>query len=177
VEIRVVTKSGLPAVKAVLKEAFWRQGKSEVFNEWELAQRVMSDDGYIDELCLLAKDEDNVVGYILLSRATIGNLSGLSLGPVAVKPVRQKSGIGKALMRHALNKAKEMGFEWVAVLGGDYYRQFGFVDASDFGVVLSENNPENVYLKILFLQDDMRTIPGGKLRYCSSFYDADGALL
>ena len=70
-----------------------------------------------------------------------------------------------------------MGFEWVAVLGGSYYRQFGFIDAADLGLVIGEDHPENPFLKIFFLRDQTVSIRGAVLRYCAAFYDESGELL
>ncbi len=176
-KISVMKKGDLAAAKEVVKDAFWCAGKSETFNEWELADKIMSDEGYVDELCLIASEDDKVVGYNLLSKVTIGSHVGLGLGPIAVKKAYQKNGIGKALMREALKKAEEMGFDYIVLLGGEYYRQFGFMDACDFGVILSENHPENKYIKILYLRDGMKDKVNGTLRYCASFYDENGALL
>jgi putative acetyltransferase len=176
-EIKAMRDEDLHPVKAILKEAFWKEGKNEIFNEWEFAEKVMSDSGYIDDLCLIAIDKNAVVGYILLSKSNIGGREGLSLGPLAVKPINQNKGIGKALVKYALKKAREKGFDWVALTGGDYYRQFGFLDALDFDIILSENNPENKFLKILFLNDKIKNSVNGKMHFCSSFYDEYGELL
>ena len=108
-------------------------------------------------------------GYILLSRASIADSEGLGLGPLAVRSSCQSRGIGRALVRSALEKARDMGFEWVAVLGGGYYRQFGFMDAADLGLVIGEDHPENPFLKILFLRDQTVSIRRAVLRYCAAF--------
>ena len=175
--INVFTIDDLPQAQSLLREAFWRPGKSETFNEWTLARRVMNDAGYIPGLCLTAKEESALCGYILLSRAGIADSEGLSLGPLAVRSSCQRRGIGRALVRSALEKVRDMGFEWVAVLGGDYYRQFGFMDAADLGLVIGEDHPENPFLKILFLRDQTVSTQGAVLRYCAAFYDESGELL
>jgi putative acetyltransferase len=41
---------------------------------------------------------------------------------------------------YGLKKAKDNGFEWVALTGGDYYAQFGFESALKYGIVLSNNH-------------------------------------
>ena len=175
--INVFTIDDLPQAQSLLREAFWRPGKSETFNEWTLARRVMNDAGYIPGLCLTAKEESALCGYILLSRAGIADSEGLSLGPLAVRSSCQRRGIGRALVHSALEKARDMGFEWVAVLGGSYYRQFGFIDAADLGLVIGEDHPENPFLKIFFLRDQTVSIRGAVLRYCAAFYDESGELL
>jgi predicted GNAT family acetyltransferase len=51
----------------------------------------------------------------------------LALAPVSVAPERQKAGIGSALVRSAVERARQAGWEAVFVLGDPaYYGRFGF---------------------------------------------------
>lgn len=177
IEIRKVTKKDLQEIKATVKSAFYREGKDEVFNEWEFVEKVTYDKGFVKELCQVAVLNGIIVGYILLSEAHIGKNKGLSLGPLAVSPVYQNKGIGKQLIKNGLNQAKALGYEWVALTGGDYYLQFGFEPALQYNIILSENNPENEYLKILFLNRINVDKVCGVMRFCDSFYSDNGELL
>lgn len=177
IEIRQVTKGDLYEIKAVLKSAFYRDGKDEVFNEWEFAEKVTQDKGYIKELCQMALLDGKIVGYVLLSEAQIGGSRGLSLGPLAVTPVYQNTGIGKRLVEKGLEQAKTLGYKWVALTGGDYYFQFGFQPALEYNIILSHNNPENKYLKILFLDRANVGKVCGAIRFCDSFYNEKDELL
>lgn len=175
ITIRQAVDNDKREIKGIVKEAFYRPGKNEYFNEWEFVDMVRSDTGFIPELCLVATINEEIVGYILLSKASIGKNKGLSLGPLAVKPSYQGRGIGKRLMEYGLKKAKDNGYEWIVLIGGDYYTQFGFEPALKYGIILSDNHPENPYLKIKFLDTDKKV--HGKMRFCSSFYDENGNLL
>lgn len=176
-ELRSVSKKDLQEVKDIVKSAFYREGKDEEFNEWKFVEKVTHDKGFVEELCQVAVLNGEIVGYILLAEAHIGKSKGLSLGPLAVSPAYQKKGIGKQLIRHGLEKAQGLGYEWVALTGGDYYLQFGFEPALQYDVILSENNPENEYLKILFLNRISADKVCGVMRFCDSFYNEDGELL
>lgn len=44
---RQAIKGDLCEIKAVLKSAFYRDGKDEIFNEWEFAEKVTQDKCYI----------------------------------------------------------------------------------------------------------------------------------
>ena len=51
----------------------------------------------------------------------------VALGPLAVRPDRQQTGVGSALMRAILGAADALGEPLVALLGDPaYYRRFGF---------------------------------------------------
>lgn len=164
-------------IKSVSKSAFYREGKDELFNEWNFIDHIINDPGFIKELFLVAELDTVIVGYVLLTATRIGTNSGLSLGPLAVSPKHQKMGIGKKLVQAGIEKAKMMGYEWIALTGGDYYLQFGFEPASQYQIILSENHPENKYLKILFMDSKSTKDVNGVLRFCDSFYNEDGQLL
>jgi putative acetyltransferase len=90
----------------------------------------------VPELCLVAVDDDEVVGHIVFSRATLG--SGhevLALAPMAVLPERQSQGIGSELVDESLLLAARSHFPLVVVLGHPgFYPRFGFEQAARYGV-------------------------------------------
>jgi putative acetyltransferase len=72
-----------------------------------------------------------VDGHILFSTLDVtvggGSVRGLALAPMAVQPHRQRQGIGSALVRAGLQRARALGWQAVVVLGHqDYYPRFGF---------------------------------------------------
>ena len=80
---------------------------------------------------LVAVDEEQVVGHILFSELPIETelrvLRGAALAPMAVRPGRQRSGIGSALVQRGLEVCGERGVEIVVVVGHpEYYPRFGF---------------------------------------------------
>lgn len=56
-----------------------------------------------------------------------GGPAALLLGPLAVDPVLKASGIGSALMRHAIAEARRLGHRAILLVGdASYYGRFGF---------------------------------------------------
>lgn len=96
---------------------------------------------------------------------------------IAVIHTYQDMGIGRKLVKKGLEKVKGLGYEWIALTGGDYYFQFGFEPALKYNIILSESNPENEYLKILFLDRTKVDKVCGSIRFCDSFYNEKGELL
>ncbi len=176
-DIRSFGNSDLQNVKELLKDIFFQKGKDTEFNEWELAERVLGDRGFREKLCLVAQSGEEIVGYCLLTDAKIEDEEGLALGPVAVKKDFQGQGIGTRLIETGLQTAREAGFPWVAVLGGEFYHRFGFESAETWGVFLPREEKRGEMLKILFFDAGSQGSAQGELTYCDSFYDKSGRLL
>src|SRR5688572_30134033 len=82
-------------------------------------------------LSLVARGYDGVEGHILFSVLDVSidgrAVRALALAPMAVRPDRQRCGIGSALIREALQRLSGEGWETVFVLGHTaYYPRFGF---------------------------------------------------
>jgi putative acetyltransferase len=89
-----------------------------------------------DSLSLVAEDAD-VVGHILFTPVVIEQPSrhvvGMGLAPMAVRPDRQRQGIGGQLVRRGLDILRERRCPFVVVVGHpEYYPRFGFEPASGY---------------------------------------------
>jgi len=77
-------------------------------------------------ISLLAINNEEPAGHVQFSRM-IAPADALGLGPVSVFPSHQNHGIGAALIWAGLNKARQMGWACVIVLGEPAYsNRFGF---------------------------------------------------
>ena len=179
-EIRTFDKSYLQGTKDALRSAFFHENSHELYNEWEFAETVLKSGGYVSDLCVIALDGETVVGYNALTKARIGDQTGLALGPLGVRKEYQNTGVGSALVKECIRRAGKSGYPWIALLGGDYYLRFGFEHAAGYGITVSDNEFDNEHLQILFLKESANgRISGisGKLVYCDAFYDGEGNLL
>jgi putative acetyltransferase len=78
-------------------------------------------------LSLVALVDGEIVGHLLFSRGD----RAMTLGPLAVLPSHQRSGVGSALMREGLKRVPEP----VVLLGHrEYYTRFGFRPAAPLGI-------------------------------------------
>ena len=78
-----------------------------------------------------ALDADELVGHILFSRLKVEiegrAVRSAALAPMAVRPDRQRQGIGSRLVQDGLAELRPIGCEAVIVLGHPgYYPRFGF---------------------------------------------------
>lgn len=85
-------------------------------------------------LSLVAERQGKVVGHILFTPVRIGNsrpnLLVVGLGPMAVDPDQQGTGIGTAMVEQGLAACRAEGVDAVFVMGHrSYYPRFGFTSA------------------------------------------------
>ena len=130
-QIRRAGDADLEAVLDVEREAFGTE------SEAGLVRNLLADPSAMPTINLLAFEDDRPVGHILMTAAVIEGheTSAMILAPLAVIPDVQKQGIGGALIRAALEDAREMGIQLVLVLGHPgYYPRFGFTPAGVHGI-------------------------------------------
>jgi putative acetyltransferase len=119
VSIRHARASDHDGIDAVLRAAFGRADEAELTRRLRAAEDVLFE---------LVAEDDGVVGHILMSRLWADS-PGLyaALAPLSVRPERQRSGLGQALVTAALDAARDFGCLGVLVLGDPaYYGRFGF---------------------------------------------------
>ena len=111
-------------------------------------QVLRESEGYVPELTFVAEDEGALVGFTMLSYVAVGERPVLILTPMAVRPDRQRAGIGRAVVRAALAAADERGEPLVLVEGvPSYYPQFGFRPALELGLLRpDERIPEAAWM-------------------------------
>jgi putative acetyltransferase len=115
-------------------------------------------------ISLVAVDEVPV-GHIAFSPVTInGEVSGwYGLGPVSVRPDRQRKGVGRALIQTGLDHLRAMNAQGCVVLGDPlYYGRFGFI--SDPNLRYGNVPPE--YFQRLAFSDE---VPRGEVLFHPGF--------
>ena len=107
--------------------------------EHHMVHKLREKDG-IMKLSFVAELGGRIVGHIIYSDAHILQSDGsrvdvLNFGPISVCPELQKTGIGSALMKYSIEKAKKLGYGAILFFGHpEYYPRFGFVEAKEFGI-------------------------------------------
>lgn len=80
-------------------------------------------------ISLVAEEESEILGHVAFSPVTINGVHDgwFGLGPISVKPERQRQGIGKALITRGLELLSERGASGCALIGNpDIYGRAGF---------------------------------------------------
>ena len=85
-------------------------------------------DNRLPALALVARDENSrIVGTVRLWQVDAGGAPALLLGPLAVAEDRRCDGVGGALTREAISRAKNVGHGAIILVGdAPYYARFGF---------------------------------------------------
>jgi putative acetyltransferase len=129
-ELRPERPEDIAAIRTLHTAAF------ETPAEAGLVDALRASGAWLPDLSVVAVDAGEVVAHALLSRIILvtagGDLPALALGPVAVRPDRQKQGYGSAVVADALARR---GDRLVVVLGDPaYYSRFGFVPGLPLGI-------------------------------------------
>ena len=139
----------LPLVEALLDLTFGMTRR--IKTSYRLREGSAPEPG----LSLVVPDDAlGVAGAISFWPLCIGSAGtpALLLGPLAVHPERQGLGIGLALMREGLRRAKAMGHKLVILVGDEpYYAKLGFRKLPrDLLQMPGPNNPDRfLYLELV----------------------------
>jgi putative acetyltransferase len=136
--VRRETAGDRDAISAVTHAAFaLPDGPAGTPGEVALVGELRASDAWLPALSLVATDaRGEVIGHVVCSRGRVGATPALGLGPLSVRPDRQRRGVGSALMHAVLGAADALDEPLVALLGDPaYYSRFGFQRADDQGIV------------------------------------------
>lgn len=169
VYIRQENKDDFSEVYEVNKLAFGRG------NEARLVELLRKTTAFIPELSLAAVLDNKIAGYILFTKIQIvsgskGITESLALAPMAVRPEFQNNGIGGQLIKHGLEKAKELQYKSVIVSGHkNYYPKFGFEPAMKWNIKSSFNiSGKGNFMGIELIADALKNA-NGLVKYPEAF--------
>jgi len=157
--IRAEEPEDVQAIAEVIEHAFGQRTEADLVNA---LRKTLN---FIPELSLVAVIQGRIVGHILFYPTPIvaseSTRTTLTLAPLAVHPDFQNKGIGSRLVEEGLRKAKELEFDSVIVLGyPEYYRRFGFRQASTWGLKLPFEASEDAFLAIELKEESLKNAQG-----------------
>lgn len=163
-KIRQEKVTDFKEVFSLIKEAF----KDEQFSnnkEQFLVERLRKSEAFIPELSLVAEIDGKIVGHILITKLKINNsvneFESLALAPVSVLPTYQNRGIGGKLIIEAHQKATDLGYKSIVLLGHEnYYPRFGYKQASEYGIELPFEVPKESCMVIELVKNGLKGVSG-----------------
>lgn len=173
--LRRETPQDYRAVEELTREAFWnvyRPGCTEHFVLHQFRDRA----AFIPELDLVMEVDGRLAGHVMYVHSAIRTDEGrevsiMTFGPISIAPQFQRRGLGSALVKESLDRARALGAGAVAITGNpDFYGKCGFVPGKRLGVRYAED-PEADYFLICELQ------PGFLDGITGTFRDPEGYLV
>ncbi|MGK9051769.1 GNAT family N-acetyltransferase [Neorhizobium petrolearium] len=121
-------------------------------------------------ISLVAEEHGEVVGHVAFSPVAVDGVHGgwfgggwFGLGPISVKPDRQRQGIGKALILRGLDLLRERGAAGCALVGSpEIYGRVGF--ESDGRLRYADIDPK--FVQRIVLRGEA---PSGVLKFAPAF--------
>ena len=173
--VREEEKKDYRRVEEVTRLAFSYPGRIErggigcPYEHW-MVNELRKRDGILP-LSLVAvecsSEKEEIVGHIICSKAEVRSETGvtpvLNMGPISVLPECQRKGVGKALIYAMIERAKELGYGAILFFGRpEYYPQFGFKEASEFGVADAEGYNYPSFMGMELIPGYLKEAEGGR---------------
>lgn len=152
--------------------------KDEIYTDHKeqfLVERLRKSESFVPELSLVAEIDGEIVGYVLLTKIKIINNDlqkiALALAPIAVLKKYQGKGIGGKLILEAHQRARELGFGSVILLGHEkYYPKFEYKMTKNYGIKLPFEVPDENCMLIELTKNALKDV-SGTVAYPKEFYE------
>jgi putative acetyltransferase len=161
IEIREEQSDDLAAIRDIHRLAFGQDQEADIVDALRSHGAAL--------ISLAATSSGRIVGHVMYSPASVNGAIGAALGPVAVRPDRQRHGIGSALITAGNAKLRGAGCPFVVVLGHPaFYPRFGFTPASRHGIRCEWDVPDDLFM-VLVLDESKMSGVSGLARYREEF--------
>lgn len=142
------------------REAFWNVYREGCF-EHLIIHNLRKDKSFVKELDYCIEIDNKIIANVVYAKGKLklenGNIREILIfGPVSVLPKYQKKGYGEKLINYTIEKAKELGFDAIVIMGNpNYYKKFGFESCSKYKIHYEglDKNEEAPYFMIKILND------------------------
>ena len=153
IEIREEHSGDIATIRDLNKQAFGQDQEGNIVDALRSNGAVL--------LSLVATLNRQVVGHIMYSPLSVGEVNGAALGPVAVLPQHQRQGIGSKLVEAGNRRLEESGCPFIIVVGhAHFYPRFGFTPASGYGITCEWEVPDDVFMVLALGRAKMVGISG-----------------
>jgi len=156
--VRLETTGDVVAIRAVEEAAFLQSAEAQLVEDLrDAGDSVFS---------LVAVEGETVIGHAMFSRLK-APFPALALAPVAVRPERQRTGVGSRLIREGIARSEAAGWSGIFVLGDPvFYRRFGFDVGKASGFISPYAGP---HLMALSLGGNELSTSTGSILHASAF--------
>ena len=133
--IRLEQPADYREVENLTREAFWNVYRPGCVEHYVLKE-YRSNPDFIPELDFVMEEDGKIIGHVMFSKAEIIKEDGSifpawTFGPISIHPDYKRKGYGLALLKYAIERAKELGIGVLCMEGNiEFYKHAGFVLAS-----------------------------------------------
>lgn len=159
--IRLEEEKDYFEVEKLTREAFWNLYREGCF-EHLIIHNLRKSKSFVKELDYCIEVDNKIIANIVYAKGNLklenGNIREILIfGPVSVLPKYQKKGYGEKLINYTIEKAKELGFDAIVIMGNpNYYKKFGFESCSKYKIYYEglDKNEEAPFFMIKILNDN-----------------------
>lgn len=148
----------------LVKEAFTTAQVSDG-TEQDFVLKLRKSEGYIQDLEIVVEKEGKLIGHILFTKQVIKtekeDFIGLLVAPLCVGLEYRNQKVGAKLMEYGFEKAKELGYTAVFLIGNpEYYKKFGYMQVGTFGIQNKTEVPDEFVLGCEIVEGALKNIKG-----------------
>lgn len=165
IKIRNEDPKDFRQVEELAREVFWNLFAPGA-NEHYVIHKMRNHKDYIKDLTFVAEMDDEIVGAIFYTKSKVikdnkEEYKTISFGPVFVSPLHQRKGIGRKLITHSINIAKEMGFSAILILGyPHHYEPYGFLGSKKYNISSIDGNYYKGLMALPLGKDLLKDVSG-----------------
>lgn len=152
-------------VEEITREAFWNLYCLGC-NEHLIIHNLRTHSDFIPELTFVIELDGKVVGSMFYSRSKVIDKSGeehktISFGPVSISPSLHRMGLGRRLISHSIDAAKQLGYRAI-IIGGypHHYKTYGFEGAKKYRISLPDGNYYTGIMALPLFEDALEGVHG-----------------
>lgn len=137
--IRQETPSDYRCVENLTRRAFWNVYRPGCLEHY-LIHCLRQEKNFVPELSLVMESGGKIIGHIAFVRTFMKTNDGkklpiMTFGPLSIEPSFQRQGYGSALLKFAMQKARNLGCGALMTEGKfGFYSTCGFVLGKDIGI-------------------------------------------
>ncbi len=139
INIRLEKEKDYDIVENIAREAFWNLYIPGA-NEHYVVHQLRNSPDLIRDLSYVIELDDKIVGAIFYTHSKIvaedgSEFNTISFGPVFIRPEYHRKGLGRLLITHSIEIAKQKGYKAIMTLGYPYhYEPYGFKSGKAYNV-------------------------------------------
>lgn len=132
-------------VEEVAREAFWNIYFPGA-NEHCVVHKMRNHKDFIKELAFVIEVDGTVQGGIFYTHSKVVSADNkehktISFGPVFISKDMHRKGLGRELITHSIEVAKELGYRGILTLGYPYhYKPYGFLGGKKYNISMGDMN-------------------------------------